>query len=331
VASMNIFLWSFTDADQSFSRFQKVEEQQLANKYTDFLKLDSAENFNTLFFGTSKIYRHLDPGLYDSVMRQNSRSYNLAMGNLFPFRLYDAIEGIIKAKKEKNIDLFIEIAPLAKVGENYDVVQIQNSLSLERLSITNSYLQSFEKKSVVSMALVETCRAIAWKYLSPTLIKKYIDAEECSTWNKNAIQKNGFVPLEIETENIIVQRYDPVDYPHPPKSEPLNGDDAFVDFVVKKASQFKNLGVRKIYFVIPPRIYRGDHVLMATMKKKLNELGFVVFDLADHGKYPEFYAADLSFDRTHLNTKGARRFTIQLANAVAEHQVHSELLVKVND
>jgi hypothetical protein len=325
---VNIFLWSGVEDDHSFGRFEKFEEAQLANKYSEFLRLDSANTFNTLFFGTSKIYRHLDPSLYDSVLQGETRSYNLAFGNLFPFRLYDALDAVLTAKKDKGIEVFIEIAPLAKVGENYDVLQIQNSVTIERLKISNNYLQLFENKRIVSAAFLESCNAFAWKYFSPALLKSYWEGRTAiGTWNKNAIQRNGFVPLELEKEEIIIQRHKPVDYPYPPQVDPLEKEDHFFDFMLGHVLSLKKIGLKNVYFVIPPRVYKGDHVFMATMKHKLEKKGFVVFDLSDVRKYPQFYKADLSYDRTHLNSDGARQFTMELAEAVRKYKMQTNLIV----
>lgn len=328
IVLLNTVLWRLADSGSRYESFQNLEEKQLVDKYNSFLQLDSMQSFNTLFFGTSKIYRHLDPLLFDSLTN-NSRTYNLAFGNLFPFRLYDAIEAVMEVKLRKDVSIFIEIAPIGKVGDNYDVVPIQKSIDFDRLTITNNYLQVFESKGNISATFLAACKALTWKYTAPSLMQKYLslDNDKAATHRPLGIARNGFVPLDVETDQVILERHRPVKYPHPPITKPLLVDNKFFDYILETVTRLKQLGVKQVYFVVPPRIYRSDHLLIASIKEKLKQKGLVVFDLSDAKKYPEFYESDLSYDKTHLNLKGARRFTLELANAVRQHHEGQPLLV----
>jgi hypothetical protein len=330
VFAMNFYLWNGYTPNR-LARYARFEEHQLVQKYASFLRDDSTSNYNTLFFGTSRIYRHVNPAVFDSLT--GTSSYNLGFSNLFPFRLYDMVDVVIDSKARKDVDVFIEIAPLAQIGGNYRVLPIQNSITFERLEIAFDYLRRYENKTYQSSGVWgRNVLAFAWKYFSFELIKNVLlgDTKTHPGWDKDGIDTKGFVPLDIENDQSYLSRRHPVDHPFTdvnPKDGNSVDADLFYQFMLQRLTRLKAIGVRNVYFILPPRTFKRDRLFLVTVRRQLEKDGFKVFDLSNPEKYGTLYSKEYAFDRSHLDSGGAKLLTIYLAQAFLEYKSQNKILV----
>jgi hypothetical protein len=128
---VNYFVWESYSQKEKFNKF---ESSYLVKKHNQIHQHFEINEKDRLFFGTSKIFRHFDPEKFDSIVGDGEQSFNYGHAALFPFRLLDYTEFVLKHVPRKfQGELFIELTALQDVNEdNYNTTEIQSSLNIWR-------------------------------------------------------------------------------------------------------------------------------------------------------------------------------------------------------
>ena len=121
-----------------WDHFNSYEVPEIVERKNSFNDLIHEKEVNTVFVGSSRIFRHVNPILFDSLT--GLKSYNLGYAGLFPFRSYDFIQQLELTDNIQHI--FIELAPLALLGKNFNSEPFVHSIDFERYKMAVSFAGS---------------------------------------------------------------------------------------------------------------------------------------------------------------------------------------------
>lgn len=305
------------------------EEASIIHKINYYQK--NKDQINTLFIGTSRIYRQVAPILFDSLNHGTTVSYNAAYDNLRPYRTFDYIKYLEIDSSCKY--LFIELIPPSRIGDNYNANPALFSMDYDKyFSMWDFSLKSNYPLQFKVYYLLRYSQAFFYKYLGFGL-KKYIGLiinnyeAELEPLSYSLEETRGFQsyqedPSLQENEIVAARRKKFLQDPDQTLkaiirqsktviSKQMANRDAFIDDLLRLE---KNLMVRNIevFYIITPRRKTYDLTYIATMRAFVR--GHVI-DLSSPELYPTFYQEKYSFDEEHLNEKGAKIFTKELNNA----------------
>jgi len=326
----SIALYHFPSKDL----YSNYETSYLVNKLNIFL--DSKNDYNTAFVGTSKTLRQIDPLQFSAEVGNNTNAFNMGITGLFPFRMVDLAKKV--SEKENLKTLFVEIAPLDRIGINYDSNPNIYALSPKRyftaLNYANNNQLGFRTKIGY---LLNYSKAFLYKYLGfggskqLTLhlgILDYPISKENKLVNKS-IKSGGFAPFAPMLKEGILPKSRINDHkrflknPKKQLEQTVNSyqktkkglpttNDRFLKELISFGKETKTKGI-EVIFILPPR--QMDYGLPAVLnqKKQLVKSGFKVFDCSDPTEHIALYETENSFDISHLNDEGAAIFTSALA------------------
>lgn len=303
--------------------YEHYEDDQISHKI-NYYKTHKKE-FNTLFVGTSRIYRQVDPFLFDSLTGGNTKSYNAAHANLRPYRSYDYIDYLEIDENCKNV--FIELIPPSRIGGNYDANPELYSINYHKyfgildFCINSNYPVQF--KGYYALRYTQT---FFYKYLGFGL-KKYLnliitgEKAELEPLFYSLDETHGYLPFNKElalqenenlehrrsnfTKNIqenlkaSIRQSQDIELKEKPTM------DSYIEDVLALEQKLTKKGIN-VFYLITPRRKPWDIAYINTIKYYLKG---TIIDLCSPDKFPEFYEEQYSFDANHLNHKGAKIFT----------------------
>lgn len=168
----------------------------------NYLELNqNIDNSKIFYFGSSRIYRHLNPVIIDSVLNYNSvsrlKSFNLGTdGNFNPESFY-LYEKFLESEVSKNTKVAIlEVTDIKK--NNWEDLLNERSYYYQNLSTYQYLIKSFykdineSKKQRLFMSLKNTALFFV-KLIKPPNYKKISQYNKCFPENIN-----GFYSLEEE-------------------------------------------------------------------------------------------------------------------------------------
>lgn len=319
VVGINCWFWRIDIPEKELDFFNRYEDARIVYKLNRYILSGSLKDNDNLFVGSSTTYNHLNPVWFDSLMNDGRTSYNISQGGYFPFRTLDMIALANRFKPVKRINYFLELRGLSDVNHNCKSRPILYSMSWKKYRIALDYigrLQSlsfFEKSKWMGAYTL----SLITKYLNPGFMSRPIHKEPDSNVSDSlrgfyALERRAGATLkpgyEEDSQNRIV--FDPE--PAAGEYEKMSGSiqhDKFFAYLLSEAQKLKNTGSDVVFF-IPPR---SKNTLVKCYEERLLANGFPVIDLSGSGKHPEFYALEYSYDKWHLNRKGALLFTEKLA------------------
>ena len=315
-----------------FDHYDFYELPEVVNRKNNFNQFEN--NINTVFVGSSRIFRHIDPEVFDSITGLSS--YNLGYAGLFPFRSYDFLEKLaIEDTQIKNI--FIELAPLALLGQNFNTEPFIHSIDLKKFSIALSfsnnevYTKQEQLKYTLGYSMLFFYKYSGLgvsKYLNQTIFKT---ADFRENRDSDNIYTQGYLSLDDDLkshgsdyQNLQVRR----DEFHGNSQKWLNlyrsanesylkdpvtmiQKDDFTEYIENVADSLVKRGI-KVHFIISPRQVKSDLYYLRNQKKWLED--YKVYDFSDANEYATIFTESTSFDRVHLNEDGAEELTEILAN-----------------
>lgn len=303
-------------------------------------KKEDSIGLNTFFFGSSRVYRQINPTIFDSICSVNSgytssakiKSFNLGAPATFAPQTYYLYENFLESKlSEKAKYCFLEISDVQKIPDdqlgqertNYFV----NSkiLSFASRSFFNDKRYNIPRKvystSIYFVSFLENLFHLG--HLREGLMdKKYYDLAYVG------IERNGFYPLESEYQetndnglkNVFSERKQKlIDNPSVLNKRKVN----FLELEKKSNNNnCNNINLKKIkhliekskekdihlFFILSPRL---DSKEIFNLSKKIPKQHII--NMGSPNVYPEFYSLENSFDIGHLNNKGADLYSKKIA------------------
>ena len=319
----NYYIWNTTSAD---FRFNAYESEYLTKKHNYLIDNFSISENDRLFFGSSKIFRQVNPTQLDSLINDGNRSFNFGHAALFPFRLFEYIHYTLDAiPSDFDGELYIELTGVQRVkGSNYTTLEIQNSIKPTHMNV---YL--FSKYGYDMISILKTSYINRFLFLS--FLKKYTlsgvlnftNEYEEKNFNKALIlEDRGFYSLDSDSlEGVLMQRADflngdsIINKNHLDSLNTFNKKrtiNAYSKYMISWCNALE-IPTNKINFIITPRHSNSGLLFLTAVRKDLESVGFNVISLADTGQFPELYEHKYSFDRGHLNLEGSRYFNKYLS------------------
>lgn len=312
------------------------EQDEIVERANEFKNNQDA--INTVFIGSSRIFRHINPFEYDSLV-EGANSYNLGYAGLFPYRSYDYLNHLALEKSKTVKKVFIELSPIALLGQNYNTDPFIYSANLAQyLEVINFCITSPHSPAIKLKYFGGYSLLLAYKYLGigaskyinhllygPSIFdnqpkvkstpyhKGYLSLDEdYASKGDNledlTLRKEGFdlhYAEELKQYLVAYQNYD--------STKRKSNGDSFSDYILKQAKLLTSAGI-EVAFIISPRQELGDLLYVQNQKMLISD--FNVYDFSNPSKYPELFTKENSFDRVHLNKKGSSLFTQYLAKEV---------------
>lgn len=304
---------------------------------------ENKDDYNTIFIGSSRIYRHIVPSQFDKLMESRGHkieSYNFGVYAMHVPETYFLLKKIL-AMKPKNLEfVFIELydVNLGLDRENLRTNRViywhtwEHTLWLYDL-ILDSDRPLLRKLNLLGLHTVPLTYNLANVGKGDRLIRSILNSEdeENTTFDpgRNRIFKNpgldGYLSIDEETDIVFKNRRQNFlanldTYREKVESIdlPINGVKTLKPYqlqVIEELIQVvKDSGATPI-FLITPVLEKEAHLIAASNQ------GYVpiLFSFNDPMKFPSLYDPELRFDIAHLKDRGAKEFTKLLSEKFSEY------------
>jgi hypothetical protein len=304
--------------------YRMIERNTLLEFESDLEIIRRNPDINTVFIGSSKTFRNVDPIVFDSLT--NLSSYNLGRGGFFPPRTFKLISRVQEINPSFN--LVIELSHLDILDENYDYLDIQNVINFKTIGNTLQYVlhSTLPYKYKVKYVL-EYGRFFVVKYFGFYSSRFFYSLNNSNTFNNidEDFGMMGYEPLDSSQDVKVIQRGEKFNLS--PQEELQKVVKNYSEFLETKKSERKiinmdvfsslvDLNKERVVFIIPPRQKEYSLNIINDQKIHLESKGFRVLDFSDPSIHPELFWEKHSFDSFHLNTLGASLYTSYLANEI---------------
>lgn len=295
---------------------------------------------DTYFFGSSRIYRHIDPQVFDSVFYRSSgrsiQSFNFGAPATFVPQSYFLYEkflasGLSREAKFAFIELS-DIKPVASIQSDSDVYwhNLSDLVFLYRATLHNPWQTLTHKANIMATHLMAFTKRI---FLVKPYGQQLLDSR---FYDENYVgpHHNGYYALESElatTQNEVIhtdirqRRKDLLqDSLALSKRARLfreyltdttgaqRVDQVHLDRINQLIAQSRVKGIRLI-FLLPPRTASRN---LASLYRVLPEEHKL--PLSGTTDYAAFHTMEYSFDIGHLNRAGAIQYSTLLAQKFHE-------------
>lgn len=305
-----------------------------------FLKQEPNNDWNTYFFGSSRVHNQIDPKLFDGLVNgqteEELRSFNLGAQGNFPPQSYFLFENFLQSNLSKGAKYcFLELREVARM-QSEDRTPSNHSywLNLEELSFGLPLVLSDSTKSQ-AFKRIQGIRYLR-TYVKNVLHIGHFEAQLTTTDYYDPMylgpESKGFLPLEYQYETtndkvvkeglkkrrqLLERKPENLDLRRRRHLDGHRVDPAIYyseihrDRLLRMIESAKEKGIHLILLYIssgPSQApERAIHLLRSLPQSH-------IIDLADPAKYPELFAIENAFDIGHLNDKGSRIFTTHLAD-----------------
>jgi hypothetical protein len=290
------------------------------------------EKYNTVFFGSSRIYRHINPILLDSLLYlQNLKSFNFATPGAFNPESYFLYENFIDNLTNNDIKYaFLELQELNYISEkNLQTTKANYWNDLHFLNYSYNYiLASKNSKSLKCKYIFNYTVSYIYSFLDFKILENKFKLKDIKH-----IGLNGFYPLDkelIDSKNNegLSNRYITFNsdttvlnkriLEAQNSKKILNNNDInqyHLEYLISLINKSNKKDI-KLIFILPPRLSKNDYLQLIPLANSLPQKNII--KLNDPEKYKVLYMAEYSFDIGHLNSKGANFFTKYLADELAQ-------------
>lgn len=304
---------------------------QFATKL-DYFKSHDDKNYNTVFFGSSTLYRHVNTTLFDSILReQNLKSFNFATGGTYNPETFYLYNKFIGRKNKHNIKYaFIELQALDPIGfQNVYTTRKSYWNNTTYFNFATNYINNsnfdIQKKSKYFKIYAGT---FAYSFLDFKILNNFFEIN--NQLNRNRVGRDGFYPLtkdmnENHVENgpkdwrlffkadttVLEKRRTSIIKNINLESDLLHLNTFYLEYLNALIRESEKHEI-KLMFILPPRLKSEFYKELLPIAKALPQNHII--NLSDPIKYKEFYQTKYAFDIAHLNTEGSTIFTTYLAN-----------------
>ena len=292
-----------------------------------FVHLDHSEEvFDTFFIGSSRINNQINPIFFDKLVGKNAtNSFNLGCPGSGGLEIQMAIKEIINSPKQNPKLIFAEISHFATPhGRNSNTIRgryyyyLQSWLCSSKFELNRPNFNN--KLKNITKGFVNYIKNILHFNLFKYEVLRLKNGPNKSRI-KNQAKKMGFHPLLEGTNkeeelkrrekllsdtSILKTRYQGALKVFNSKPKKLRENTFLTEELNNLIEYGEKRGVRIVYLLLPKSAEYNYEVaypsfLKIPAKNKIN--------LADPKKYGDFYKLEYSFDRAHLNKKGANLLT----------------------
>ncbi|MEM6965924.1 MAG: hypothetical protein AAF573_14245 [Bacteroidota bacterium] len=293
-------------------------------KYNDFV--EHISSYNSLVIGSSRVYRHFVPAVFDEHTNLATTSFNFGIPATSNPESYFIAEKLLDEENLSLKTLYLEITPFATVQtQNLGKTKTYYWMNKDYIQFNAANIAnpswSYEKKlySAYTMGV-----GLFAQLLNPS-ISKSITLKNYDTIA--ASMQDGYLSIEQEIENGDTSLL--------ARKEKLLNNSSILEG--KAATSIKNFekGVKdynveahlaklhdiqqkckskniELVGIILPRYPNYKEVI--NIQQKVTDLKII--EMADASKYPQLYEVQYSADNGHLNEAGAHLFSKIMADQV---------------
>ncbi|MEO5571344.1 MAG: hypothetical protein ABIT08_01095 [Bacteroidia bacterium] len=287
------------------------------------------ENFNTVFIGSSHVFRQFETPLFDSLIRfgeQPVKSFNYGIQGLAASELFYLSDHLVK-KNPAIKYLMIELTKITFPDHvNLHTTRMfywynYQTYLFTLKAIFDSKNTNFPLKGAIAtmhtIGLIDKCLNFGFIsdinnfYSRNEKVKNKISS--MSTYNGFAPRKEIY-PKQSDTNGINIRSKASAEQFQKYENNPellKNYNKEYLIKINEIINDYSKKGIQVI-FVIAPRADKDQYDEVIPLLAQIDARNKI--EIADSRKYPEFYSLDNSADQTHLNKKGSRIFTTVLAN-----------------
>lgn len=304
------------------------------------------DKFNAVYLGGSLEYRHIDPSVIDSVMKKNGfdfHSFNIAVDGHNIIEEMSDLDGLLKIHNPnlKYIFLSISSEPYffpANLHTSKWVCWHSATSTWRAIKIIPSLNDDVKTKTKYSyfyfMSWMENLLKVGLmpEALNYAVNKKNYDQSYLGR------EEDGFYPYDYEDNHLFMEykwedtliRQSKREYEiNTAKRDSLTNDilksfesytgsekpnKAMVDLCMDAYKKCAKKGIQ-VFFILPPRA-RTSYSLLLPVFNAMPERSKI--ELADPRKYPKYYQPDYGYNFHHLNYKGAKLQSADMAKQLVE-------------
>lgn len=265
------------------------------------------EKYNALIFGSSRMYRHVNPVLLNPETSHRIKAYNMSTGGTF---FAESLYQFRNTKIDKNI--------------KYVIFEAQDLIPFETNAYSNKILYyhdlpttffevnyHFEDKDWNSLYLSVT-HYLANIFYFKKLSKTYLSQTEFINY------QDGYYPLEKEYDQFISVKKQRDDYLKDTTKVALQKNQVLA--IKKMNSAWEN----EIKLLKKECENKGVKlILISSLFTEPKDFSFIkedsylkVIDFTSRKKFREFYSNKYVYDNGHLNMEGSKIFTKKLAESL---------------
>lgn len=301
-------------------------------------KLDSIKNgnYNYLFVGSSTIYRHLNPQIFDSLIPE-AKSFNMGIPTQMPpISIEYANELLLQIAKKNDVVVFLELRPLINLNSNYNHYHYLRNQNFNQVKsvIGLSFVTGNGKKNSF-----DYLASYSYKFLGFGLIQRVYDifnknkyedipvhSQTVRNWNlghvsfpvlsETTLDSNNYNSKQLRHYQQLRKLFTTSNYSDLDIKNFFDNvqktviPSSYSDFYVKNIDRLKK-NCKEVYLIVPPRIFPNP--ILRGLVENLRAKNFVVFDYSVPTEHPDYYMNDVSFDLFHMNEIGADKFTKRFA------------------
>lgn len=290
-----------------------------------------------LFIGSSQAYRQIDPEVVSEIFNKTKNPFNLGAPATFCPQSYYLIDNILYDNSiSENLKYLVVELNAIELIENSLMTQERGYYWLT-FGEYSFVLKSIWKQSNFG-PIAKACytmnfsKAYIYNFLN---IGQYSDQMMSDNYYDQKYlgpRNNGFAPIEEDLEifkdsaylsalkarkqglisnpEILTKRLNrSIEIE---SNNKLQGNSVHLERLLKLIKSCNDANV-SIVFLLPPRISSERSRAIFNMLDDKNKI-----DLNSGSTYPEFYNIDLSFDKGHLNSEGARIYSNELGKKLLE-------------
>lgn len=298
------------------------------NKETYWRK--NQTQYNTIFVGTSRTFRQINPVLFDSITNHETQSFNFGVIGISAAQVYYYLDKIIGNREAHLKYVFLELTDF-DIGstENMHTINEKYWLNLSDWWFTiNCIVQSnygfrekikglfFNTIPFIEQLLKFDMLKDVWQFkiAAPNSLvlgensTGFVPAEE-EKMNPEALLEKRNAFLKDTSINETRSRYSTNVFNKTVRTKLVS---AHLIKLTSLISRLHKMGI-EVFVLLPPRMREVQYA--NTIPIFENITGSPKINLADGAQLPEFYEMRYSFDAGHLNKEGAEIFTRKLATA----------------
>ncbi|MEZ5003658.1 MAG: hypothetical protein R2730_11555 [Chitinophagales bacterium] len=304
----------------------------------DFLKSNN-DQINTLFIGSSAMFRHIDPRVFDANINDSLgiHSFNFGIQAMFPLQSAYIYEHLLEKDSIQLKYAFMDLFEIGNMALAPNAVKKRThywyrwSDYKEALKISSAYDSPLYVKwnAYFGYTIAYIAKLFNAEIIEEILLKQKSRAQNDFPFLQNDI--NGYYPLDQEyldkkdeskememrrnaflkdtsmVTNAIISRrdffrkYDADDY----KINPLH-----LQKINELIALSEDKGIHLI-FILHPRLFAYEYPLVMPLYDAIDDAHKL--NLNDADKYHSFYEAKYTFDALHLNEAGATIYSKALA------------------
>ncbi len=309
-----------------------------------YLENLQADKPNTLFIGSSRIYRQIIPAVFDSLMTHDGRqckSFNLGAPGVHSLESYYLLRHAIRTDLLERVGtVFMELGEWSvPADEQLHNERIGYWMDHQGFIMAMKFILSRAPKGRLKMigdaytygvAYLERFFGLGYyseqlkqadyfkvEYLGPGLDGYYsLENNMIHTEDPEVYEglNRRFQKLRNNPQLIKRIKEQTVDIRKNIDKDKYNSQ--HLDVISDLIEQTSQIGIHLV-FILPPRSVNNDLLALAS---KIPENH--VIDLARPSEYKELYMYESYFDETHLNENGARFFTRFVEEAFVKLKMH---------